>query len=395
MKNFKPVLVLVAIAVIAFSFQNFDNIDPVYSDQHLKLPLQDYSPSKRNGKAVQVQQFNDVFEKDTWLELGFPEITEELAQALMHHKRVLAEGKFKDGQKVGNLNITYSDFEEVIDMLLERSGFQPDDLHQKLDIHQVWGDDHKGNVLFTGYYTPVLKAKKEKSGSYQYPIYADPGNWDGKIPTRKEIDGNGALEGLGLELAYTTNPVDISVMQLQGSAYIDFVDSGTRKLFRYAGHNGHRYRNIQNFFRNNDDIKIGDVSFRGIKNFLSKNPELTDSVLFYNPSYTFFTPKNGLVKGSGQVPLMKAISIAADPKYFPAGSVLLASFPIVESGKVTHHEYRLLLPQDVGGAIKGPGHVDVYCGVGKAGETMASNLHHYGKMWMLTPKRIPHLAEAM
>ncbi len=395
MNNFKPVLVLVVIAVTGFSFQNFDSIEPLYSDNHLKLPVLDYSPTHRNGKAVDAQKMPDVFVKDTWLELGFPEITEETAQALKFQKHVLAAGKFKDGQKLGNLNVTYSNFEEVIDILLEREGIQPDDLHSLLDVHQVWGGDKKGNVLFTGYFTPVLKAKKEKSGKYQYPIYADPGNWDGRMPDRAAIDGEGALAGLGLELAYTSDPVDISIMQLQGSGYVDFVDTGKRKLFRYAGHNGHRYRNIQNFFRNRDDIKIGNVSFRGIKRFLAKNPDLRDSVLFYNPSYTFFTPKNGSVKGSGEVPLIKAISIAADPKYFPAGSVLLASYPIFSGGRITHHEYRLLLPQDVGGAIKGPGHVDVYCGVGKAGEQMASNLHHYGKLWMLTPKRNLQVAEVM
>ena len=135
------------------------------------------------------------------------------------------------------------------------------------------------------------------------------------------------------------------------------------------------------------------MSFKGIKRFLQRNPSLRDSVLHFNPAYTFFTPKRGLVKGAGQVPLMKAISIAADPKYFPPGSVLLATIPIYEKGRISHHEYRLLLPQDVGSAVKGPGHVDVYCGVGTAGEKMASRLHHYGKIWMLTPKRNEQVAE--
>ena len=395
MNNFKPVLVLVILAIAGFSFQNFDNPDPATTQDLLQLPTEDFSPIKKNGKFVDAKKLEDVFTKDDWFSLGFPEITDELSLALKHHRHVLNKSKFRDNQRVSNLNVTVADFETVIDLLINREGMRPNDLHQYLEAHQVWGEDNMGHVRFTGYYTPVLKAKKAASGKYKHPIYSYPNSWVGRKPSRQQIEAEGHLNGLGLELAYADNPVDISIMQLQGSAYIDFVDTDERRLFRYAGHNGHRYRNIQRFFKNRDDLSIGDVSFAGIKSFLKKNPSLTDSVLHYNPSYTFFESKKGLVKGAAEVPLMKAISIAADPVYFPAGSVILASFPVIEKGRVLHHEYRILLPQDVGGAIKGAGHVDVYCGVGKTGEKMASNLYHYGKMWMLTPKENKQVAELL
>ncbi len=395
MNNFKPVLVLVAIAAFGISFQNLGEPEPAPAQDLIQLPTEDFSPTKRDGKFVDAFQLDDVYTKANWSDIGLPEITDDLTLALKHHRHVLKKGKFKDGRKIGNLNVTAADFETVIDLLINREGMRPDDLHQYLEAHQVWGNDKKGHVRFTGYYTPVLKAKKSRSGKYKYPIYSNPDAWEGRMPSRQEIEAEGHLNGLGLELAYSDSPIDISIMQLQGSGYVDFVDSGERRLFRYAGHNGHRYRNIQRFFTERDDIKIRDVSFAGIKRFLHKNPSLTDSVLHYNPSYTFFESKKGLVKGAGDVPLMKAISIAADPTYFPAGSVLLASFPMLEEGRITHHEYRILLPQDVGGAIKGAGHVDVYCGVGNAGAKMAANLHHYGKMWLLKPKENKQIAEAL
>ena len=397
MNSLKPVLVLVALAIAGISFTNFGNPEPepAPTQNLLQLPTEDFSPTKRNGKFADAERLNDVYTQAEWSAIGFPEITNDLALALKHHRHVLKKGKFRDGKKIGNLNVRAADFEAVIDLLIDREGSQPNDLHQYLEAHQVWGSDKKGHVRFTGYYTPVLKAKNSPSGKYRHPIYAKPKGWEGRLPSRREIEAEGHLNGLGLELGYSNNPVDISIMQLQGSGYVDFVDSGNRRLFRYAGHNGHRRRNIQRFFTNSDDFKLRDLSFKGIKRFLKKNPSLTDSVLHYNPNYTFFESTKGLVKGSGDVPLMKAISIAADPTYFPAGSVLLASFPIFEEGKITHHEYRILLPQDVGAAIKGPGHVDVYCGVGTAGEKMSANLHHYGKMWLLKPKEVKQIAEAI
>ena len=391
----KPILVLVLFAVIGISLQSLKSPDSSSSQNLLQLPEKDYSPTRRNGKYADAQKLPDVYNKSHWFELGFPKITEELALALKHHRHVLGSGKFKDGKEVGGLDVVTSDFETVIDLLIEREGLRPDDLHHYLEAYQIKGEDQKGNVFFTGYYTPVLSAKKHKSGKYKYPIYAYPDSWMGAMPSRAEIEKAGHLDGLGLELAYTDDPVNVSIMQLQGSGYVDFVDTGERLLFRYAGNNGHRYRNIQYFFKNRSDLSIGDVSFKGIKRFLNQNPALVDSVLHYNPAYTFFSADKGLVKGAGEVPLMKAISIAADPNFFPPGSVLLAAVPVMENGRVTHHEYRILLPQDVGSAVKGPGHVDVYCGVGAAGEKMASSLHHYGKIWMLTPKKNQQVAQAL
>lgn len=391
MNSLKPVLVLVVIAIIGISFQNSDEKNTT-SNNLLQLPEKDFTPSKRNGKTADASILPEVYNAANWFDLGLPQITDDLVLALKHHKHVLGAGKFKDGRKVGNLNVNTYDFETVIDLLIDRAGTRPDDLHQYLDAHQIWGGDKKGHVRFTGYYTPVVKAKSKKTGKYKYPIYKNPEQWEGPMPTRAEIEQGGHLDGLGLELAYAADPVDISIMQLQGSGYIDYVDTKKRRLFRYAGNNGHKYRNIQRFFSKRRDLKVRDVSFNGIKRFLKNNPSMRDSVLHFNPAYTFFASRKGLVKGAGQVPLLKAISVAADPNFFPPGSVLLASFPVKEGGKVTHHEYRILLPQDVGSAIKGAGRVDVYCGVGESGAKLASNLHDYGKIWMLTPKRNEQVA---
>jgi membrane-bound lytic murein transglycosylase A len=131
----------------------------------------------------------------------------------------------------------------------------------------------------------------------------------------------------------------------------------------------------------------------GIKKYLRQNPDQMEEVLFANPSYTFFRPTRSAVKGAAGVPLVEGVSIAADPDYFPLGSVVLASVPVYnKKGKIIDHEFKILLPQDTGAAINGPGHVDIYTGVGTRAKRAASAYHHYGNMWILLPKDNTQLA---
>jgi membrane-bound lytic murein transglycosylase A len=392
MKKFKPAFLLALLCVSGIFFHNFTLSEKEIPVVCLDLPTEVFSPVNRNGKLESAEKKEAVFTQTSWDQLGFPVLTEDIVIALQHQLRILENSDFTDGKSSGNNGLTYQGMKEVLELLINRAGTQPNDLHQYLDAWQSWGDDKRSNVYFTGYYTPAMKVKKKKDKTYKYPLYAFPEDWNGKLPSRAEIDGKGALEGKGLELAYASNPIDIYVMQLQGSGTVEFVDTKERMLFRYAGENGHRYRNIQHFFKKRDDLSISNVSMTGIRRFLAKHPQLRDTVLFYNPSYTFFTPKTGLAKGAGEVPLMEGISIAADPRYFPMGSVVLAALPVFSEGKVSHHEYRILLPQDVGGAIKGAGHVDVYCGNGDFGRKKAASLHHYGRLWVLKPKKNEQMA---
>lgn len=392
MNRLKTATLLGLLAATGVFYQNFSQPEEVTATPCLDLPTEVYESIKRNGKMSDAERLSAVYTTTGWESLGFPVIDEKTVIALQHQLHVLEEGHVKVAQKMGNLKVNYDDLKEVIDILLQRANTQPNDLHNYLDAWQTWGSDRRGNVHFTGYFTPVVKVKKHKDKTYKFPLYTFPEGWEGPLPTRAEIDGKGALEKHGLALAYAANPFDVYVMQLQGSGTVEFVDTKDRQVFQYAGENGHPYRNIEHFFKNRKDLEVGSTTLDGIGRFLSKHPDKVDSVLFYNPSYTFFTAKKGLAKGAGEVPLMADISIAADPRYFPMGSVVLAAVPVYQNGKITHHQYRLLLPQDVGGSIKGAGHVDLYCGNGEIGRKKASAMHHYGRMWVLLPKKNEQMA---
>ena len=119
----------------------------------------------------------------------------------------------------------------------------PQGLEEHLNAYQLKGQDGKGNVKFTGYFTPELKVRKQKSNRYPYPIYAYPENWKGRLPSRRQIDGERVLNGQGLELAFAKRLEDIYYMQLQGSGLVNF-GNGKRRYFGYAGSNKHPYSSI-------------------------------------------------------------------------------------------------------------------------------------------------------
>ena len=55
-----------------------------------------------------------------------------------------------------------------------------------IDAWQMEGADNYGNVQFTGYYTPVIRARHTRQGEFQYPIYRMPPK-RGRLPSRAEI----------------------------------------------------------------------------------------------------------------------------------------------------------------------------------------------------------------
>lgn len=347
---------------------------------------------QRNGKIKNAEKLPSLFTTTPTDSLDFPAISKNTILALQSQLKALEKRRSKKNQRIAGLDVSIDRLKETIEILINYAG-TPDKLKAKLTAHQAWGKDKKGHVKFTGYYAPIVRVKKKKDELYKYPFYSRPENWNGSLPTREQIDSENALAGRGLEIAYASNPVDIYYMQLQGSGYIKFVETGEKMLLRYDGSNGKKYRSIETYLARRDDLKITNLSNDGVKNFLRKNSHIRQEVLNYNPSYAFFKISNAEVTGAGGVPLTKDISIAADPNYFPIGSVALASIPVYnKNNKISHHEFKILLPQDVGGAVKGAGHVDIYSGIGTRGKISAMQRHHYGQMWLLLPKENEPLA---
>lgn len=351
----------------------------------------------RTGKALGAAPLSATYTKNSLSNFSdFPEVGPEVINGLKNQLRVLKNRRKKKEFTFGNLNVQIEQLQETIELLMKYAD-KPAVLNKALEAHQIKGKDDKGNVHFTGYFTPVLKVSRVKDDVYKYPIYQRPQKWLGKLPSRAEIEGGKALDGLGLELAYAKDAIDLYFMQVQGSGIVEYLD-GTHEHFAYNSGNGHKYKSIGNFMIKQNLATIEKVSIKHIKKYVASNPEMQDTILFSNPNYIFFErkPAETKTRGAGQVPLTPYHSIAVDPDYFPLGGCYLAAVPIINrKGVCTHHEYRLMFAQDVGGAINGPGHIDLYQGVGKQGQIKASAMHHYGGLWLLLPKSDNEIPEVL
>lgn len=335
-----------------------------------------------NGKRKDAVELNQLYTTQNLDPAKLPEIDDRLREGLLNQLTLLKNYRQKNIQTAGNLSVSVDQMEAVVKTLLDKNI----NAGQSLDLHQIQGKDKKGSVYFTGYYTPVIRANKTKTEKYNHPIYRYPEGWEGSIPERHAIDEDNVLDGLGYEVAYAKYPEDVYYMQLQGSGFVKY-PSGETEYLGYDGTNRKRYRSIERYLIKNKMLPKGaSVTVAGIKKYFKENPEMRSEVLSQNPSYTFFDTNGSQPIGAGTVPLTAGHSIAVDKSKIPLGSVLLASVPVYYQGKIVDHEYKILLAQDVGGAIKGAGHIDFYQGVGDQGQLQASKYHHYGQIWILTPK---------
>ncbi|OOF39686.1 murein transglycosylase A [Rodentibacter rarus] len=242
------------------------------------------------------------------------------------------------------------------------------------------GFDGYQNVLMTGYYSPVIHARRTPQGKFQHPIYAMPAN---KRFTRAQIYA-GALEGKGLELAYSDSMLDNFLLGVQGSGYVDF-GNGNLNYFAYAGQNGFKYQAVGRLLVEDGEIPKEKMSIQAIRDWGKANPSRVQGLLERNPSYVFFkNDPSGKVKGSAGVPLVPMAAVASDRNVIPSGSVLLVEVPDIDNDgnwKGTH-KLHLMVALDVGGAVNGH-HFDLYRGIGDQAGHIAGLSKHYGRVWVL------------
>ncbi|MGK2960361.1 MAG: murein transglycosylase A [Candidatus Malihini olakiniferum] len=255
-----------------------------------------------------------------------------------------------------------------------------------INIWQMEGVDNFGNVHFTGYYTPVVKARYARQGEFRHPLYGMPvpSKKSRRLPNRASIYA-GAL-GERNVLAWTNSLMDNFLMEVQGSGYVDFGDSRPLTFFAYDGKNGHAYRSIGKVLIDRGEAPKEKMSMQAIRYWGETHSEYeVRELLEQNPSFVFFkSMSSALVKGASAVPLIAKASVASDRSLIPPGTSLLAEVPLLnKEGKFTgHYEIRIMVALDVGGAIKGQ-HFDIYQGIGHEAGHAAGYYNHYGRVWVL------------
>lgn len=288
-------------------------------------------------------------------------------------------------------------------------------IRETFDVYRSTGNGEAGQVVFTGYYEPVLKGSLAKTERFRYPIYRVPDDavvvylgkfWSkyrgerlvGRVekgelvpyPTRAEIDGKGYLDGKGLEIVWVDNPVELFYLHIQGSGKIILPD-GREMRVNFAQTNGRAFKGASSCLLENGKITTSQVSHQKVKQYLQEHPEDLE-LLYKNESYIFFRVVEVGPVGALDVPLTGGRSLAADPSIFPRGGLAFIKLrkPVLdETGNLLSWEpfARFTLLQDTGGMIKGPGRIDLFCGSGKEAEHIAGSIKEKGTLYFLVKKK--------
>lgn len=283
----------------------------------------------------------------------------------------------------GNLKVSAERFQKTARLIAEAVKNGRGLAELGLRAYRSRGEDNQGNLHFTGYFTPRLGVSRKRDERFRFPLYAMPAFASGTRPTRKEIDLDNALASQGLELAWSDDLLDVYFLHVQGSGQLQYAD-GTLERVAYAGSNGHPYKSLGKYLVQRGSIPAESISLRAIRNWFIQHPEELVPLLHLNPSFTFFKKSTQEARGAADVDLATHCSVAGDTAFFPLGSCLLAEVPRLDgNGRLAGYDLRLLFVHDIGGAIKGSGHLDLYHGVGREAGERAGDLHHYGRVWLL------------
>lgn len=279
---------------------------------------------------------------------------------------------------------TYKHLYIQIEQWIQKSGDPQTLADYGLQTAQVGGSDHKGNVLFTGYFSPVIELRHQADQTFKYPVYKKP-QCSANCPTRAQIY-QGALEGQGLELGYAANLIDPFIMEVQGSGFVHFGDDNTLEYFAYGGKNNRAYVSIGRILIERGEVEKEKMSLKAIKEWVMAHDEATvRALLEQNPSYVFFEPQKAApVRGTAGIPLLPMASVAGDRSLFPMGTPVLAEVPLLNADGTFSGTYqlRVLIVLDTGGAVKNS-HLDLYHGMGARAGIEAGHYRHFGRVWKL------------
>ena len=283
---------------------------------------------------------------------------------------------------------------------------------ETFDFCQIQNGQGRRDILVTGYYQPRFMASRSRNPPFIYPVYRPPADLiqaqvfagavtqevgrveDGRLLpywTRAEIEKNDLLKGN--ELCYLADPIEVFILQVQGSGLVEFGNGEVQQLL-FAGTNGREYRSIGRLLADEGRIPLAEITLPRIRQYLHEHLDERQRILHYNERYVFFRlVAQGL--GQGPVGSMGAVltpgrSVALDQDRFPVGGLyfLMTERPVekIESPVAWQPLTRFVLHQDTGAAIKGSGRLDFFWGSGEYPERAAGLMKQPGTLYMLIKK---------
>jgi membrane-bound lytic murein transglycosylase A len=354
-----------------------------------------------------------LFEDD----LDYRQLISGIQQSLIYLKRIPSHRVFAFGNDTYDTSHMIRSLEYFLDYIQTRPVSQQlnDFIQKNYRVYCSTVRKQSKKMMFTGYYEPLLRGNLIPSKGYCYPVFALPDDllkidlslfsekWNGKkivgrllngtvIPyyTRKQITNSYLSRGKMRPLLWVDNQIDLFFLQIQGSGKVK-LERGKILNLHYAGTNGHPYRSIGSLLIKQEKIAKEEMSMQKIKAYLTHHPDEIQDIFNFNPSYVFFQIETEGPLGNLNVPLTPARSIATDQHIFPPAVLcyIQTQKPVVDK----HGDIRkwidfgrFVLNQDTGGAIRGAGRADLFCGHGAYAEITAGHLRHDGDLYTLILK---------
>ncbi len=315
----------------------------------------------------------------SWSDMAFA-----VEQSLLHVRSLPASHRVFRGQ---DQTVTYGELVQALELLkslLPRLDTEPELLASCFAWYRIGPD-----FGFTGYYEPELLVSPVRTTRFRYPLYKKPPelHLSRKCPyySRYAIDHQGVLAGRGLEIAWAEDPLDVFILQIQGSGRLRYLD-GRLCYALYAAQNGHKYVSLGRVMRDRGYLPADHINLDSIRDWIARHPQLRDELLSLNPSYVFFRLSDSPSVGSMGRVLTPWISVASDQEVLPNGCLTFMALDMPEPDGARPF-YGLTLPQDRGGAIR-QNRVDIFCGSGEKAGHIASHLDTKGAVFLLLPRHM-------
>ena len=288
------------------------------------------------------------------------------------------------------------------------------DVYAQFDIWQSRGSNGKGKVLFTGYFSPEIKASMERTETFRFPLYQRPKDLvtdtqtgeplgrraaDGSVspwPARKDLMARGELAGT--ELVWLASAFDAYVCEVNGSAKLIMPDNSV-KYVGYAGKTGRPYVGLGMSLVQDGVPTRRERTLGNIKRLYERDPGLVQRYIDRNENMVFFSMYDAKAwpLGSLGVPVTAYGSLATDKKIFPRGLAMLVDTQTADYAGTMRPFNRFMFDQDTGGAIRAAGRGDIYMGVGAAAEVLAGNQYAEGTFhyFVLKPEFVEKYSQAV
>ena len=271
-------------------------------------------------------------------------------------------------------------------------------MKREFDLYQSIGNDGEGTVHFTGYFEPTYAASRVPTAEYRYPLYQRPTDLDDWVlphPTRTELEGKDGLQSAngplkGLELVWMRDRLEAFLVQVQGSARLRLTD-GSFMSVGYAGRTEYDYVSLGRELINDGKVPSEGMTLERLLAFFAAQPAALNEYIPRNNRFVFFRETaGGPPTGTFSVPVTAGRSIATDKAIMPPGALALINLDWPTLGTSGSWQAtpisRYVLNQDTGGAIQGPGRVDIYVGSCEAAGNQAGQINTDGQLFFLLLK---------